>query len=262
MMRRLLTGHAVSFNKRHRRHGHLFQNRYKSILCQEEPYLLELVRYIHLNALRAKVVRGIGELDEYVYSGHSALVGRVERPWQDTGYILGMFGRDEEEARGRYREFVEGGIRGGRKPELAGGGLVRSAGGWSEVRRMRKEGAAPASDERILGDGDFVERVLREAEEEMSRATRLRREGWTLERVVARAAELCGVEIDVIYGGSKARAASRARSLCSYWAVKELGMSAAAVARELGTTRQAASIATRRGEELVRAEGFTLMSTE
>ena len=47
VMRRLLTGHAVSFNRRHGRYGHLFQNRYKSILCQEYPYLLELVRYIH-----------------------------------------------------------------------------------------------------------------------------------------------------------------------------------------------------------------------
>ncbi len=48
LMRRLLTGYAVTYNRRHHRHGHLFQNRYKSILCQEEPYLLELVRYIHL----------------------------------------------------------------------------------------------------------------------------------------------------------------------------------------------------------------------
>jgi len=56
VMRRLLTGYAVSFNRRHRRHGQLFQNRYKSILCQEDPYLIELVRYIHLNPLRAGLV--------------------------------------------------------------------------------------------------------------------------------------------------------------------------------------------------------------
>jgi REP element-mobilizing transposase RayT len=51
-MRRLLTGYAVYFNRQHSRSGHLFQNRYKSIVCEEEPYLLELVRYIHLNPLR------------------------------------------------------------------------------------------------------------------------------------------------------------------------------------------------------------------
>ena len=73
-MRRLLTGYAVAFNKRHRRHGHLFQNRYKSILCQEDVYLKEMVRYIHLNPLRAKLVSTVGELNRYKYSGHSALM--------------------------------------------------------------------------------------------------------------------------------------------------------------------------------------------
>ena len=62
VMRRLLTGYAVEFNRRHRRHGHVFQNRYKSILCQEDPYLKELVRYIHLNPLRAKLVADYNSL--------------------------------------------------------------------------------------------------------------------------------------------------------------------------------------------------------
>ena len=64
LMRRLLTGYAVSYNRRHKRHGQLFQNRYKSIICQEDSYLLELVRYIHLNPLRAKAVV---DLKERVY---------------------------------------------------------------------------------------------------------------------------------------------------------------------------------------------------
>ena len=57
VMGRLLTGHAIYFNRRHRRQGHLFQNRYKSILCQEDTYLWEFVRYIHLNPLRAGLVK-------------------------------------------------------------------------------------------------------------------------------------------------------------------------------------------------------------
>jgi len=62
-MRRLLTGYAVTYDRRQHRHGHLFQNRYKSILCQEDPYLLELVRYVHLNPLRSKIVTPVEELD-------------------------------------------------------------------------------------------------------------------------------------------------------------------------------------------------------
>jgi len=77
-MRKLLTGYAVNFNKRHRRHGHLFQNRYKSIVCQEDAYLAELVRYIHLNLLRGGVVKDLRELRDYPWSGHFALMGKKE----------------------------------------------------------------------------------------------------------------------------------------------------------------------------------------
>ena len=93
IMRRLLTGYAVSYNRRHRRHGHLFQNRYKSILCQEDTYLLELVRYIHLNPLRAKIVKTLTDSDKYPYSGHSALMGKVQIEFQATDYVLRLFGK-------------------------------------------------------------------------------------------------------------------------------------------------------------------------
>ncbi|MDY7037464.1 MAG: hypothetical protein SV375_15035 [Thermodesulfobacteriota bacterium] len=64
-MRRLPTGYAVHFNRRHKRHGHLFQNRYKSIICQKDIYLKELVRYVHLNPLRAKLVSDMNQLNRY-----------------------------------------------------------------------------------------------------------------------------------------------------------------------------------------------------
>ncbi len=86
-MRRLLTGYAVQFNRRRRRHGHLFQNRYKSILCQEDVYLKELVRYIHLNPLRAKLVADYKRLNNYRYAGHSALMGKCPQPWQKVNMI-------------------------------------------------------------------------------------------------------------------------------------------------------------------------------
>jgi putative transposase len=92
LMRRLLTGYVVTFNRRHRRHGQLFQNRYKSIICQEDLYLKELVRYIHLNPLRAKLVSKISGLNKYKYCGHSALMGKRTCPWQDEKYVLSFFG--------------------------------------------------------------------------------------------------------------------------------------------------------------------------
>ena len=80
VMRRLMTGYAVTFNIRHRRSGHLFQNRYKSVVCEEDPYLLELIRYIHLNPLRAKLVEDLKALDKYPWTGHSVLLGKRKNP--------------------------------------------------------------------------------------------------------------------------------------------------------------------------------------
>ena len=65
VMRKLLTWYAQYYNRRHRRTGHLFENRYKSILCDEEAYLLVLVRYIHLNPVRANIITTIKALDHY-----------------------------------------------------------------------------------------------------------------------------------------------------------------------------------------------------
>jgi hypothetical protein len=92
-MRRLLTGYAQHFNRRHKRHGQLFQNRYKSFLCEEDAYLLDLVRYIHLNPLRAGLVESMEKLNHYSGCGHSALMGKIERDWQDVEYILSFFGQ-------------------------------------------------------------------------------------------------------------------------------------------------------------------------
>ena len=77
VMRRLLTGYAIYFNRRYHRSGHLFQNRYKSILCQEDAYLLELVRYIHLNPLRARQVADYDELENYPFCGHGQSEARM-----------------------------------------------------------------------------------------------------------------------------------------------------------------------------------------
>jgi len=150
-MRSLLTGYAGAFNRRHRRRGHLFQNRYKSIVVEEEPYLLELVRYIHLNPLRAKVVADLRALDRYPYTGHAVLLGRRRCPWQDAGSVLGRFATRPARARLAYRAFVGAGRPHGRRPEFQGGGLVRSLGGWAAVQALRRGREHYAADERVLG---------------------------------------------------------------------------------------------------------------
>jgi REP element-mobilizing transposase RayT len=156
VMRRLMTGYAVTFNIRHRRSGHLFQNRYKSVVCEEDTYLLELTRYIHLNPLRARLVEDLKSLDKYPWTGHSAILGRRKNPLlpkepnksnklnKPNGHdkpnkpekslakktiedVLQYFGKSLKEARRKYRVFVEKGIKQGRRSDLQGGGLIRPA---------------------------------------------------------------------------------------------------------------------------------------
>jgi putative transposase len=260
LMRRLLTGYAVGFNRRHRRHGQLFQNRYKSIICQEEAYLRELVRYIHLNPVRAGIVTDIGELNKYPYSGHSALMGRKKRPWQDVEYVLGYFGESVRSARKAYVAYVEEGVEQGRREELRGCGLIRSLGGWSEVKRLREKGSDHVmSDERILGDSGFVDSVLSQANEGYERRYELKRRGYDLERIATRVGEICGIEKKEVFAKGRQKRKVEARSLLCYWAVREAGISLRALAKQLGITAPGVGYAVERGEDMVRENEFELI---
>ena len=258
IMRRLLTGYAGYFNRRHRRHGHLFQNRYKSILCQEEAYFRELVRYIHLNPLRARLVEDIKALDTYSYSGHSAVLGSVTRDWQQVDYVLGFFGKTKSAARRAYRHFVEKGISQGRRHDLTGGGLVRSLGGWTALRALRGSTVRIKGDERILGDSDFVEAVLRDANEQLTRRYQLQTKGFDLEQVAERVAQVLDISLEIVWEKSRRPQVAVARSLLCYWASKELGMSMTELAKRLNLTQPAISIAARRGEKIARENQYRL----
>jgi len=240
-MRKILTGYAVRFNRRHRRQGHLFQNRYKSILCEEDPYFLELTRYIHLNPLRAGLVRTLKELGRYPWSGHSAIVGKVERRWQDTGEILGYFGKRREVAIKRYVAYMEEGITLGNRPELGGGGLLRSVGGWSEVVSMRRRGIGIRSDERILGSGGFVERVIGEAEAKERETLRLRRKVRDLGGLLREVAEKNDLGEEEVRSLRRRRKAVRVTKLFCHLAVRKFGYTGASVARFLGITTSLAN---------------------
>ena len=203
IMRRLLTGYAVYFNRRYRRWGHLFQNRYKSILCQEDNYLLELVRYIHLNPFRANQVSDLKKLARYPYCGHSVLLGHHRNDWQSVDETLKLFSKNVSLARRRYHEFVLKGVSQGKRPELVGGGLIRSIGGWQAFKALDKANAHLKSDERILGDSDFVEEVLKKAQEKRERQYQLEADGFTIDQVAQRVAAILGVKCEHVWEKGK-----------------------------------------------------------
>jgi putative transposase len=258
LMRRLLTGYAAGFNRRYGRSGHLFQNRYKSILCQEAVYLKELVRYIHLNPLRAGLARDIDELDSFRFAGHGAIMGKNLNKWQSVDQTLALFGEGVYRARINYREFMLKGVDLGTRPELVGGGLIRSAGGWTEVREMRKAGIFHKGDERILGSGDFVDTVLADAKESMQRRYAWKAKGVSLDYLIRIVSDLMALDSRAIIGPSKSRNIGRVRILICYWAVRELGFSMTEVANHLGIAVSTVSVAVSKGERLVRQENLTL----
>jgi len=212
-----------------------------------------------VNPMRAKIVADLKELARYPYCGHSVLMGKKKREWQDAEYVLGFFGTRVAEARKRYAFYVRKGIELGRRPELVGGGLIRSLGGWDRVKKMRVKGQGRIkSDQRILGDSEFVSDVLSESEEQFSRRHRLKGLGYDFERVAERVSELFHLEREYITGRGRQRARVRARDLLCYWAVVELGLSMVDLARRFDITPGAVSYAVQRGERIAKEGDYHL----
>ncbi|MCB4791209.1 MAG: transposase [Elusimicrobia bacterium] len=259
LMRKLLTGYALYFNRKYKRSGYLYQNRYKSILCQEESYFLELVRYIHLNPLRARLVKDIKELNKYKWCGHSVLAGKNKIEWQSVGEILERFGAGRGEAQRKYVEFVRDAKDMGKKEELTGGGLIRSAGGWREVIGLRKSKERWQGDERILGDGEFVSKILKEAEEKIQKTERLKREGWDLSKVMEKVAEQLDIEKSEMKKKRRDIKVSDARKIVLYIGNKELKISGRELGEYFHVSRQAITRAVNAGERLVAKYNIKLM---
>lgn len=238
-MRKLLTGYVVNFNRRHKRFGHLFQNRYKSIVCEEDPYLLELTRYIHLNPLRKGIVSGMEELKNYPWTGHSAILGRFERNWQDIGAILSYFSPKKKKAARLYEQFVGEGIALGQRPELVGGGLIRSLGGWSEVKSLRRKDTRIASDERVLGSSEFILDLFSDVDQKAQETLRLSGKVKGLKELAGEISKDEGITETELRSGGRKRVVSKVRKLFCQLAVKEMRYPGAEVARFLGVTTSA-----------------------
>lgn len=251
-MRALMSGYAGYFNRRHNRAGHLFQNRYKSIVCEEETYFLEIVRYLHLNPLRAGIAKDLDELDSYKYSGHSAILGVIERKWQATDDVLGRFSNKRKVAKRLYREFVEAGVAQGRRPELVGGGLLRSYGGWRGVRELKNGREKYRSDERVLGSTSFIEKIAEEAEQQEAGKNRQ----VSLDALIGRICADMGVGKESMRGGGRSHTVTRARAVLAYTWIRHLGRSGHELAKMLGVTPQALYASSNRieADNMIRAE--------
>jgi putative transposase len=251
VMQRLMTGYAVNFNRQNNRKGHLFQNRYKSIVVEEDSYFLELIRYIHLNPVRAGLVSSVEQLADYPFAGHAVIMGKRKYPIQNIDDVLAMFSTKRSEAIGRYQEFVAEGIGHGTRKDLQGGGLIRSSGGITALLARNSE-EHEAADDRILGSGEFVEMVLNTHKKEhdfhMS----------NVEDVLQNVATMSGLSREQIVGLGRNRDVSKARREFYRRAQEEAGASMALLGRMTGrahtSVARAIQQAKREGERNVKGQ--------
>ncbi|MFC1521284.1 transposase [Elusimicrobiota bacterium] len=160
LMRSVLTGHANYFNKKYERVGHLFQNRYKSKICEDEAQLFCLIRYIHSNPLRAGFVESVSRLSAYPWSGHSSIMGLGSMPWQDVNAVLLEFGDTHKKARRAYTQFL-------RQDEAEDD--IKKFGMFSSVQNNS------ADDDLVLSKNDLAQSILEKAEERMEISNKLSR---------------------------------------------------------------------------------------
>ena len=167
--------------------------------------------------------------------------------------------RSQKRSRKRYREFVFKGIAEGRRPDLTGGGLLRSLGGWTAIKGFHKAGIRVKGDERILGDSDFVENVLKSAEEALEEKYELNARGYDFVWVVSRVAEVMDIIPARVTAFGKSPQTVRARSLLCFWAHRRLGMSTVEIAKKLRISQPAVSRSSKRGEQIENAHRFELI---
>jgi hypothetical protein len=137
--------------------------------------------------------------------------------------------------------------------------LIRSAGGWASVKALRKAKIHVKSDERILGDSDFVKKILSQTDEAFERRYALKTRGVDTDYVARRAAKLSDIPVEQIWQPGKYRQLVRARSLLCFWAVRELGVSMSSLARRLNISTVAVSKSVERGARLASEEGLELL---
>jgi hypothetical protein len=195
IMQAIQFSYTQSFNRRHRKVGHLFQGRYKAVLCQKDEYLLQLIRYIHLNPVRAKIVK---DPKDYLWSSHRALLGMDRNPRCDVNAVLREFGRRRNIAIRQYRAFVLDAIGLGHQNDYYD---------WK--------------DQRILGEEEFANEILSK-EDNKGDAFHY---DVSIKEVIELVSRELGVPQAVILSPRRSRPGSFARGIAAYLAKTITGTS-------------------------------------
>jgi len=213
-MRCLLTGYSKYFNERHKRVGHLFQNRYKSPIVDKVRYFLDLVKYIHLNPLRSGIVRSIDELEEYPWTGHGKIVRGGPPEWQDISLLRAEFHDVDDGSRwiSDYRDHIQ---------KSSSVGSAEEENGW--MRNLSDTEEDPPAV--LTGPHDIFSRTLH------------------------RLAAMHGVPVEDIVGGCRKYYAVQVRREVLRVCKSEIGVSVVQLAHWLGMKENAAAYLLKSGRK-------------
>jgi putative transposase len=167
----------------------------------------------------------------------------------DIETVLSRFGSTPRPAFHEYRKFMREGMGQGRLEELTGGGLIRSQGGWSQVLAMRRRGRKEEYDERILGSGDFVNRILKETDDRQLRLLKAKGAGKTVQNIIEEECGKQGISLQELKAGGKRRKVNEMRALIALRSRDELGLTAAEIARNVGVNTSAVTRAIERAKK-------------
>jgi putative transposase len=224
IMQSLLLRYTQYFNRRYGEVGHLFQGRYRAIVCDKDAYLLELVRYIHLNPVRANIVK---EPEDYAWTGHLCYLSKAKENLIDEGLVLDQLSDNRSLARRRYRQFVWNGIPSGHE------------GKFYQVK-----------DQRYLGEDDFIERIAMEEKKDA--------EDWVyeipLEAISAEVGKVMGIGTDELHSLRRGREGAQARGMVAYLARGISGHSVQEVANHFRRSSVTVSEAITKVEERLRKD--------
>ena len=177
------------YNLRYKQSGHLFQGRYKAILCQRDSYLLELVSYIHLNPVRAGIIQNPSD---YIWSSHRFYLNNSKSDFINTSFVLSIFSKSSRDARNRYLQFVN-----------------------NHIGQPHQEDYYPHPP--ILGDDTFIAQLNLRFEDRnihFKRST----EQFTLEKIAKIVCDTVGVDICVLRERGRSSSISLSRSLFVFMA--------------------------------------------
>ncbi|HTO86008.1 MAG TPA: transposase [Thermoanaerobaculia bacterium] len=194
--------YAQWFNRRHGRVGHLFQGRFKAFLVEEDRYLLALLRYIHLNPVRAKIVR---HPREHRWSSDRCYRAGAGPDWLLVDRVLSMLAPRRAMAISRYRRLLDGAV---------------DAEEYDESRAAART---------VQGSDEFADRVLARSEPPVKRRAK-----WTVERVVEGVAEAYGLRVGDLKGRQRRGRCPQARAVAAYLGREEAGIPVARTALFLG----------------------------